>query len=98
MIEIDGQSFDWDEKKHEANISRHGVSFREAATVFLDPYVLERYDFEHSEFEERFIAIGISRKLNLLTVCHCFRDDGGTIRIISARKATRREAELYGGV
>ena len=97
-MQINGQLFDWDESKYAANINKHGISFNEAATVFLDPYVIESYDHEHSDFEDRFIAIGISKNLNLLVVCHCFREESGVIRIISARKATKGEINLYGGV
>ena len=97
MYEIDGSFYDWDENKHEANIKKHGINFYEAASVFLDPHVVEQYDFEHSIDEDRFIAIGISEKLNMLIVCHCYRGDDDIIRIISARYASKRENEIYGG-
>ena len=89
--------FNWDTNKNLSNIEKHGVPFKEAATVFLDPYATLMDDIEHSQYEERFNVIGISENLNLLMVCHCYRDDDNIIRIISARKATRSEEKLYGG-
>ena len=97
MIEINGSLYEWDVEKEKINIQKHGISFHEAATVFLDPFVVERYDFKHSNNEDRFIAIGTSEKLNLLIVCHCYRGNGDIVRIISARKATKSENKLYGG-
>ncbi|MDR1059869.1 MAG: BrnT family toxin [Clostridiales bacterium] len=89
--------FEWDENKNKANIRKHGVSFREAATVFLDENALVIKDDAHSGGEERFIIIGFSAKPRLLVVCHCFRESPATIRIISARKAAEHESKLYGG-
>ena len=97
MHEINGSFYDWDENKHKENIKKHGVDFREAATVFGDPFMVEEYDASHSFNEDRFIAIGMSEKLNLLMVCHCYRDGEGVTRIISARKATRHEHDKYRG-
>ena len=97
MFEINGSLFSWDTEKEIINIKKHGVSFYEAATVFFDPHVVEEYDFEHSIYEERFIAVGISEKLNLLIVCHCYRGEDDIVRIISARKAKGKEIKLYGG-
>ena len=91
------QLFNWDESKDSLNEKKHGVSFREAATVFSDENALVIPDIDHSEYEERFVIIGLSSKLRLLVVCHCFRESDTTIRLISARKATKRESELYGG-
>ena len=87
----------WDENKQEANIKKHGIDFYEAATVFDDPNALTEYDGSHSYEEDRFVIIGISESMRMLIVCHCFRCDDDIIRIISARKATRPEANRYGG-
>lgn len=87
--------FEWDENKNRTNQSKHKVSFEEAQTVFYDTEALVIDDPEHSEGEERFIILGLSRKANLLVVCHCYRVAETVIRIISARKATRTEADQY---
>lgn len=89
--------FAWDENKHEANIRKHGIDFFEATTVFDDPNAVTEYDDEHSYNEDRFVIIGISESMRMLIVCHCYRGDDDKIRIISARKATRPEANQYGG-
>ena len=89
--------FNWDTDKNLFNIEKHGISFKEAATVFLDPNAELLDDDEHSQYEERFNVIGYSENLRLLMVCHCYRDSDTVIRIISARKATRSEGKLYGG-
>ena len=88
--------FFWDEEKHKINKRTHGIDFFEAATVFDDPNAEPEYDQDHSHDEERFKIVGISENMRLLLVCHCYRD-GDSIRIISARKATRPEANKYGG-
>ena len=89
--------FNWDKEKNLTNIEKHGVPFKEAATVFLDPNATLLDYEEQSLEEERFNIVGISCNLRLLTVCHCYRDDDTVIRIISARKATKLEIKLYGG-
>ena len=89
-------SFVWDEKKAQENLKRHKVPFEEAQTVFSDPNARMILDPEHSEIEERFILLGISSKLRLLIVCHCYREDDMIIRIISARKASKKEQKQYG--
>ena len=89
--------FIWDEKKHQTNIKKHGISFNEATSVFEDENALYLPDERHSENEERFIILGMSEKLNLLMVCHCYRNGDSAIRIISARKTTKSESNLYGG-
>jgi hypothetical protein len=89
--------FIWDIDKNKANIRKHGVSFDEAKTVFLDDNALVMSDEEHSDDEERFIIMGLSTNLRLLVVCHCFRDNDKVVRLISARKAIGKERELYGG-
>ena len=89
--------FVWDENKAELNLRKHGVSFPEAATVFEDYDALRIYDPDHSEEEDRFIMLGMSSALRILVVCHCYRENDGQIRIISARKATRKETATYNG-
>lgn len=91
----DNFGFDWNEEKNGSNQKKHGVSFEEAATVFLDEDGILISDPDHSDYEERFILIGISRKANLLTVVHCLRESETIIRIISARKATSNESRQY---
>jgi len=90
-----GQKFEWDTDKGLLNIEKHGIPFKEAATVFRDDRASVFDDDEHSFYEERFKIIGISGNLRLLTVCHCYRNDDSTIRIISARKATKTEQTKY---
>lgn len=88
--------FSWDKSKALLNKRKHGVSFEEAQTVFHDENAIEYFDPDHSEDEDRFIMLGFSFKLRMLIVCYCIKL-GNTIRIISARKATRHEAENYQG-
>ena len=95
MLEIEGQIFDWDIDKNISNIEKHGVPFKEAATVFRDNAAVVIDDTEHSRNEERFKIIGHSGNLRLLIVCHCYKDDDSIIRIISARKATKKEQNQY---
>ena len=87
----------WDEKKNQSNIKDHKVSFEEAKTVFYDPNAKVIHDPDHSVDEDRFIILGISKLMKLLVVCHCYRENDESIRIISARKATKSEAKHYGG-
>ena len=87
----------WDPKKNQSNIKDHKVSFEEAETVFFDPNAKVIHDPDHSTEEDRFLILGISKLLKLLVVCHCFREDDEIIRIISARKATKKESKNYGG-
>ena len=89
--------FNWDSDKNLSNIEKHGVPFKEAATVFLDINAAVIDEEDSSQDEERFNIIGISGNLRLLMVCHCYRKDGEIIQIISARKATKSEATYYGG-
>lgn len=83
--------FDWDERKNKLNRKKHGVWFEEAIQVFKDPYVRFFEDKGHSDQEERFIAIGQGSEKNLLIVIHSYRDSDNLVRIISARRATRKE-------
>lgn len=87
--------FEWDENKNQTNKKKHKISFEEAQTVFYDENALVIDDPEHSIEEERFIILGLSRKANLLVVCHCYRQSDSVIRIISARKATTTEIKQY---
>ena len=89
--------FEWDENKNDINKRKHKVSFEEARTVFYDEAALVIDDPEHSEDEERFIILGLSKRANLLVVCHCCRESDTVIRIISARKATKTESQFYRG-
>ncbi len=94
---MEGIEFEWDEAKSQENQRKHGVSFEEAQTVFLDENALRFFDPDHSADEDRFLMLGISFQLRVLVVCHCFRADDAIIRIISARKADRKEAATYWG-
>ena len=87
--------FEWDERKAVANLKKHGVSFEEAKSVFYDERAKLIDDPDHSEDEDRFILLGLSSALKVLAVCHCYRTDGGVIRIISARRAAAREMKSY---
>ena len=87
--------FEWDENKSRKNIIKHGISFEEASSVFLDDQAILFDDPAHSEIEERFLLIGISSSPNICIVCHCYRESDSVIRIISARKATKKEEFRY---
>jgi len=87
--------FEWNPAKAAANLQKHGVSFEEAASVFYDGLAIEFYDDKNPGNEDRFLLLGLSTTLRLLLVCHCYRAEDAVIRIISARKATRNEAEHY---
>lgn len=86
-------NFEWDPGKAAQNRRKHGVSFREAATVFGDPLAMTYQDPDHSVEEQRFITIGMSSLGRLLIAAHA--DRGENIRIISARKTTLRERTDY---
>ena len=89
--------FTWDDNKCASNIRKHKISFEEARDVFYDPYAMYMTDDDHSDEEERLLVLGLSNKLRVLMVCYCYRDSNSIIRIISARKATKREQNIYGG-
>jgi uncharacterized DUF497 family protein len=91
---MSGPRFEWDERKDAANRRKHGVSFDEARTAFLDDNARVIPDPDHSEDEERFVLLGLSISLRVLLVCHCYRRDE-VIRIISARKADDDEIKQY---
>jgi len=88
--------FEWDSTKAATNFKKHGVSFEEAQSVFYDEFAVQFFDKDHSSDEERFLLLGMSTGARLLLVCHCERGAGHVIRIISARKATKRESAFYG--
>jgi uncharacterized DUF497 family protein len=85
--------FEWDRHKAELNYRKHGVSFEEAATVFLDDFAATLADPDHSEIEERFVTFGVSSRGRLLVVAHTYREH--QIRLISARRATAQERKIY---
>ena len=89
--------FEWDGAKNRANMLKHGVSFEEASSVFYDINALLLDDPDHSKEEDRFLIIGVSRRLRICIVSHCYRSDNEVIRIISARKATKLEKKSYKG-
>ena len=90
-------NFTWNVDKARSNLNKHKVSFDEAKSVFFDEHALQFFDQQHSADEDRFIMLGLSNESRLLVVCHCEREHGNTIRIISARKATRNERVFYEG-
>ncbi len=92
---MDDLSFVWDPAKDSANQAKHGISFDEAKTAFFDDFARVIADPEHSELEERLILLGMSIKLNVLVVCHCYFEKEHTVRIISARKADPSERAQY---
>jgi hypothetical protein len=87
--------FEWDQRKNIHNQRKHGVSFEEAETVFLDDQALLLEDPDQSGREDRFILLGLSAAVRVLVVCHCYRASGDVIRLISARKATATERKGY---
>jgi uncharacterized DUF497 family protein len=88
-------TFEWDPRKAAANLRRHGVSFEDAQSIFSDERARLIDDPDHSADEDRFLLLGLSSSLRLLVVAHCYREGGSTVRIISARKATREEQRFY---
>ena len=87
--------FEWDKRKENANVKKYGISFEEARTSFYDEHAIQFFDPDNSDEEDRFILLGLSHKLDTLVVCHCFREEETTVRIISARKADKDEANVY---
>ena len=87
--------FEWDSQKENINLRKHGVSFREAQSVFLDDEALLIPDPDHSHDEDCFVLLGLSHRIRLLLVCHCYRENDQIIRIFSARKADREETRIY---
>ena len=87
--------FEWDENKARHNLRKHRVSFTEAQSVFYDENAMQFFNAEHTDNEDRFLLLGLSHRLRILVVIHT--DNGEKIRIISARKATKREVHFYPG-
>lgn len=94
-VHMPGLRFEWDEGKNRSNAKKHGVDFEEARTAFYDEHAVQFFDPEHSEDENRFILLGISFKLRVVVVCHCYRESELSIRLISARKADKPEEQDY---
>lgn len=90
--------FIWDLTKADSNLKKHRISFSEAKSVFYDEFAIQFFDDTNSTVsEDRFLMLGTSNESRVLIVCHCEKDDGNTIRIISARKATNKERKFYEG-
>ena len=89
--------FIWDTKKADSNFKKHKISFSEGKSVFYDEFAIQFFDEDNSELEDRFIMLGMSNESRVLVVCHCERGEGEIVRIISARKATNKERNFYGG-
>lgn len=95
IVCMEGIRFTWDERKNRLNRRKHGVSFDEAQTAFFDHQARVYFDPGHSDDEDRFLLMGISYRLRILVVCHCYRESESVIRIISARKADKLEQADY---
>ncbi|MBK9294191.1 MAG: BrnT family toxin [Oligoflexia bacterium] len=87
--------FEWDELKNQANRKKHGVWFEEAQQVFDDANAIMFFDKDHSKDEDRFILLGLSASVRVLVVVYCEKYKGKLVRIISARKATKKEIKRY---
>ncbi|MCX5753095.1 MAG: BrnT family toxin [Candidatus Krumholzibacteria bacterium] len=87
--------FVWDPIKARSNLVKHGISLDEAVTAFHDEHAKVFGDPDHSQVEERFILLGMSIRLRVLVVCHCYRESETVVRIISVRKADGEERESY---
>jgi hypothetical protein len=94
---MDSISFSWDIRKNKANQKKHRVSSEEAQTVFFDEHAIEYYDPDHSESEDRFLMLGHSYRTRILVISYTLGKDVKEIRIISARKATKKEQKEYFG-
>ena len=88
-------TFKWDDNKNIINVQKHGVSFKEALTVFYDDYALLINDDAHSDEEDRFVLVGFSHQGRILVVCHAYYEEKEIIRIISSREATKKETLQY---
>ena len=91
----DRLSFSADPLKTKENQQKHDVAFEEARTVFFDENATRFFDIDHSQDEDRYLLLGLSARLRILVVSHCYRQNGRDIRIISARKATKNEQRTY---
>ena len=94
---MEGIKFSWDAQKAKQNLKKHRVSFEEASTVFFDEKAIEFFDPDHSTDEDRFLVLGLSWRLRVVVVCYCLRKNGSEIRVVSARKATKKEEKVYIG-
>ncbi|TSA56146.1 MAG: BrnT family toxin [Planctomycetaceae bacterium] len=92
---MDEIEFSWDARKARQNLQKHRVSFEEAVTVFYDENAIEFFDLDHSIDEDRFLMLGLNGCLRIMVVSYCLRKKGSEIRIISARKATKKEEQVY---
>jgi uncharacterized DUF497 family protein len=92
---MNGIRFEWDAAKEKTNLRKHGISFEEARTVFYDEHAVRYFDPDHSGAEDRFILLGVSFKLRVIVVCHCFRESENVVRLFSARKADKGEEREY---
>jgi uncharacterized DUF497 family protein len=92
---VDEITFSFDDQKGHKNFQKHGITFEEAKGVFFDENALLINDPDHSQNEDRFLLLGMSRISRILVVCHCYREEDSNIRIFSARKANRRERNKY---
>ena len=90
--------FEWDTAKATSNKKKHGISFEEAQSVFYDEFAVQFFDEDNYVSENRFLMLGFSDEPRLLIVCHCERDEGNIVGIISARKATKNEGNYYQGI
>jgi len=90
--------FEWDKRKEKANIKKHGISFDEARTAFYDENAIQFFDPDHSDDEDRFILLGMSFKLRVLVVCHCFQESDTVVRIISLGKRIAMRKMNIGGI
>ncbi|EKD74529.1 MAG: hypothetical protein ACD_44C00417G0007 [uncultured bacterium] len=88
--------FEWDPIKASINKQKHRITFEEAKTIFYDENAIIIHDPGHSDDEDRFVMLGLSAILRMLIVVHCYRKEEKIIRIISARKATKKELTYYG--
>ena len=94
-VRMNGIRFEWDAAKEKTNLRKHGVSFEEARTVFYDEHAVQYFDPDQSVEEDRFILLGMSFRLRVIVVCHCFRESESVIRLFSARKADKVEEREY---
>jgi len=94
-VRMDGIRYEWDAAKAKTNLRKHGISFEEARTVFYDEQAVQYFDPDHSIEEDRFILLGMSFRLRVIVVCHCFRESESVIRLFSARRADKDEAQEY---
>ena len=87
--------FAWDRRKARSDLAKHGVSFEEAQSVFLDECARLINNPDHSDEKDRFLLLGYSIQARCLVVSHCYRESGSIFRLISARRATRQEEAIY---